>query len=326
MNLGVNTFNPAAPPRHVPLLVRMQVRLGGLLSQMGWIFFGFGMVFVWAFGAKADLTSWRHFGGELATANGESTGHEETGASEGGNEHSEGTPIYANSYAFEVDGTTHKGVSYATGRAFEAGTPVEIEFPVGRPEVSRIKGLRCNVFGPLVLFVLIFPLIGLALLINGLRRGGKGIRLLIHGKQAVGTFVSKKPTATRINRRRVYEYTFDFVANNGQTYQAKGRTHTDALSGNDPHTADNVEDGPDDPMHVDNSAGDQRERPGQELLLYDPMDPAYAVMLDALPGRPRIDENGGIRIGGGGRAALVLIAPAMTVIGHGAYLLFGVLS
>ena len=47
----------SAPPRHVPAPVRWRVRFGGVMNQFGWVFAGFGGVFVWAFAAEADLTT-----------------------------------------------------------------------------------------------------------------------------------------------------------------------------------------------------------------------------------------------------------------------------
>ena len=38
------------PPREVPTGLRLMVLFGGALTQFGWVFFGFGMIFVWAFG------------------------------------------------------------------------------------------------------------------------------------------------------------------------------------------------------------------------------------------------------------------------------------
>jgi len=35
----------AAPPRPVPLLVRLRLLFGGMVSQLGWFFLGFGTIF-----------------------------------------------------------------------------------------------------------------------------------------------------------------------------------------------------------------------------------------------------------------------------------------
>ncbi len=45
----------------------------GAFNQFGWFFFGFGLIFVWAFTLNCDLTSWHRFRGQLATAHGRVT-------------------------------------------------------------------------------------------------------------------------------------------------------------------------------------------------------------------------------------------------------------
>ena len=53
--------------------------------------------------------------------------------------------------------------------------------------------------------------------------------------------------------------------------------------------------------------------------MYDHANPRNAVMLDSLPGLPRIDDRGHIQTGSHLTALLVLILPALTIIGHGTY-------
>jgi hypothetical protein len=61
-----------------------------------------------------------------------------------------------------------------------------------------------------------------------------------------------------------------------------------------------------------------------EPLLYEPMNPSYALMLDDLPGGPRVDEDGYIKtkspIFTVIRAIVSLTIPAAVIIGHGTYI------
>ena len=57
-----------------------------------------------------------------------------------------------------------------------------------------------------------------------------------------------------------------------------------------------------------------------ETLLYDPTRPTYGTTLDHLPGQPRIAEDGTIACDSR-RAYLSLILPAVSIIGHGTYVL-----
>ncbi|MHC4335254.1 MAG: hypothetical protein ACYSUP_15040, partial [Planctomycetota bacterium] len=61
-----DVLNLAAPPRPVPLSVRIVILFGGFMNQFGWLFVGFGLIFVWIFTLRADVTSWYYFRGQLA--------------------------------------------------------------------------------------------------------------------------------------------------------------------------------------------------------------------------------------------------------------------
>jgi hypothetical protein len=145
-----------------------------------------------------------------------------------------------------------------------------------------------------VFFVFIFPLVGLGFMVAGLRNGFKANRLLAHGKVGLGVLISKEATNTRINEQPVYKLTFEFTDEYGSHYEAVSKTHQPYV----------LEDEP------------------EERLLYDPHNPAYAVMLDSLPGGPDIDEMGNIQPASLTRGLLVLILPVLTLVGHSTVLLF----
>ena len=285
-------FTLGGPPRSVPLLVRFRLLFGGFANQFGWFFFGFGMIFVWVFGFNTDPTAWLDFHGDLEEIQGVIIRCEDTGASQGGSKHSKGTPIYAHHYEFEAAGQRHEGVSYSVGRESSPGKKVTVEFPPGRPARSRIKGMRTAMFPIFVLFVVLFPVIGLCLMLSGFRKGRKAVRLLANGEQAFGVLKSKEATNTRINNRRVYKLTFEFTDQIGQTNEVTAKTH--------------------EPEHLQDDA--------EEPLLYDPVRPNWATLLDHLPGAPRIDEMGQIQTQSPIRSLLVLIVPTLSIIGHGLYL------
>jgi len=300
------------PPRSVPISVKLGLLFGGFLNQLGWFFVGFGSILCWVFLSSADLTSFYQFRGEIETVSGVVTDSKRTNAYEGSgrrpmhgrrgighgtrrttySETGRKTPIYANYYKFTgPDGKEYTGISYATGRKLQKGQSVTIEFPKGNPSVSRIKGMRRAIFGPAVSFVALFPLIGIVLVFFGLKNGIKANRLLAMGELATGTLKSKVATGTKVNNRPVYELTFEFKADDGNTYEVKTRTHQPEL------------------------LTDQQ----QETLLYDPFNPNYAVMLDSLPSAPEIDETGNLRPRNPLRMLLVLILPFLSLGGNGVY-------
>jgi hypothetical protein len=284
----------AGPPRCVPLLVRVRILFGGALDAFGWFFLGFGLIFVWVFVSPSSLTEWYTFRGSLERAAGRVVGVEKTGISVGGSRGSPGTPVYACRYQFQGPAErTYEGVSFTTGLAHKAGQAVTVEFPKGAPGTSRILGARTAKTGPLGLISLIFPLVGMAALLGGIPGKVRGVRLLRDGVQTTGVLVDKAPTHTRINNRTVYKLTFEFTAADGGKHQAVAKTHL-----------------------VEKLEAEPRER-----LLYDPYSPSRAVMLDAMPGSPRIDENGQIRVDSVLKTLAGLVIPAAVIVGHGAYLL-----
>jgi len=280
------TFTLAGPPRSVPLSVRLQLLFGGFANQFGWFFFGFGMIFVWVFGALADPTAWLVFRGTLEQAPGVVTRSESTNAKE------DGSTIVAHDYEFTVGGKKYRGTSYSLTKHLSAGEKVTVEFPPGNPARSRIKGMRTSIFPVFVLFVVIFPLVGLGFIQSGFRRGWKAIRLLKHGEQALGTLKSKEPTNTSVNNRTVYKLVFEFTDQLGDTHEVVVKTH--------------------EPEHLEDDA--------DEPLLYDPIRPTYAAMLDSLPGSPRIGEMGEIETKSRGGTLVIMILPLVTIIGHGLYI------
>jgi hypothetical protein len=86
--------------RHVPAGVARQVRFGGGLGWGGWLGFGFAMIFVWAFGAQADLSAWTQFSGQVVEAKGKVTAVRATSYSVGGSKGRKGTPVYEYDYSF----------------------------------------------------------------------------------------------------------------------------------------------------------------------------------------------------------------------------------
>jgi hypothetical protein len=283
---GYYHYDLALPPRQVPWLVRNQVLFGGFMPQFGWVFLGFGLIFVWIFGLNADLSGILFSLSERETAQGMVLRIEATNAT------INDTQVYGNTYSFRVESleTEYQGVSYSTGRQLEPGWPVTVEYIESDPNVSRIHGMRRAMFAwPVLCIVLLFPLIGLFFIVFGLKKGVKANRLLAQGKIALGALKSKEPTNIRVNERPVYKLVFEFIAADGGRYEIVSKT----------------------------SLPDRLEDESEERLLYDPDNPAYAVMLDNLPGSPDIDELGRIRAGSFLRGMLPLLLPALTLLVHG---------
>jgi Protein of unknown function (DUF3592) len=286
--------NPCVePPRPVPFLTRLHVLFGGAFNQFGWLFFGFGMVFFWLFACRADFTSWYRFRGPIASVQGRVTDSSKTGASEGGSKGHGGTPIYRNDYSFVVNDQEYHGASYALGRELSVGRPVTVQYLPGKPQCSRVQGMRTNVFGPAVAFVILFPLLGLARAAWGVASGLRACRLLADGIPASGSLMTKQDTNVSVNRRMVYEYTFAFKTRHGEVCTASTKT-----------TADRFVNG------------------AQEHLLYDPLKPERVLLLDNLPGETEVGADGHLTMPRPVLTLKCLILPLATLIGHGYWALW----
>jgi len=166
---------------------------------------------------------------------------------------------------------------------------VTVEYPEGKPEISRIKGLRVRPFDAGPMLVVIFPLVGLGVMVPGLLMGHKANRLLATGMLGLGRLKSKEATNMKVNDRTVYKLTFEYEAHDGATYEVVAKT-----------------------SNTENLTDDEYEG-----LLYDPYRPSYAVMMDSLPGSPKIDGLGHIRSGHPLRDLAALLLPAVVFVGHG---------
>lgn len=273
------------PPRDVPASTQLVMMFGGMLSKFGWIFGGFGMIFLLLFASHADFSSWTEFHGALKTASGMIVSSEKTHASEGGGNHRRGNPIYAYHYRFSVNGTEYHGTAYATGGGPRNHQAVTVEFPAGKPDISRIQGMRRAMFGPEVGFVVIFPLIGLAIVLASLRTNFRNLTLLANGETAQARITGKEMTKTRVNGRMVYKVWFEFFDRTGASQKTFTRTNApEKLAG----------------------------RVFEELF-YDANRPTRAILLHQLPGSVTLDERGQVKASGTGALWGALWAPALAL-------------
>lgn len=150
-------------------------------------------------------------------------------------------------------------------------------------------GLGADQGMPWAMYLVIvgFPLIGLSFIAIGLRKGLQALRLLTHGIPAMGRLVDRKPTNVQINDTPVIAMVFQFHTVDGRQARCVAKTHL---------TRDLEDD-------------------AEEPLVYDPEDSAQAVLLDDLPGKPRISDASVVRTREGGVWPL-LILPAATILMH----------
>lgn len=269
------------PPRQLTLPARLAVLFGGVLSLVGSILFGTGMIFFWIFVMNSELVYlgsdarvWQAHTARIAIA-------EATGASENEEE------VVRYLYEYEAGGEVHAGRGYTTGWRWDEGQSVPIEIDAEEPGVSRLPAARRALFGAAAGFAGVFPLIGAVLLAVALLGNRRHLRLMVHGELSEGKVVDRKPTSVTINDQPVYRYTIEYPDAAGRSHRITTRTHK----------TDQVEDEP------------------TETLLYDPERPDRGVLLDALPLVPAPGPGGLLRLGPGG-AVRTLLAPALCLLPH----------
>lgn len=287
----ITNFPP--PPRAMSMSLRVQEMLGDSLTQFGFLILCLGMIVVWQFVFDADLTSWYSFRSGVESSIGRVvTCSKKTEIPQ---RYGSGTPVYANAYVFRApDGAEISGNSYATGVCLPEGLAIAVEWPAGHPERSRIRGMRAKVwptsFG---LFLASVPVAGLILIQVGVLSGLKIVRLLAGGRLARGKLVEKRQTDGHTDDGRpIFEMVFSFVDDTGRERRVSTMAHEPELL----------------------------EAEAAKNLLYDPADPAQAVMLNILPGLARVGPTGRLEPRNSLNTVRVLVLPALTFLGHGLYL------
>ncbi|MFZ5950542.1 MAG: hypothetical protein ACOYXC_07540 [Candidatus Rifleibacteriota bacterium] len=254
----------------------IRAMFGGFNNQFGWAFFGFGMIFFWVFGSLVSLDDILPNSGKLLNTTGMVVEVNDTNATENDER------VHRISFAFVRPGSSATlpaeaiptaemtanpefifAECYQTGTDLQPGQLAEVEFPESKPEKARISGTRRSVFPAWVMvFVSIFPFIGLIFMFFGIRRGLLIVGLLNHSCLTYGVLINKEPTNTRINDEPVMKLTFSFETQTGRSGTVEAYTHEYQ------HLVDEAE----------------------EPLLYNPVNPKEACMLDDIPGRPRLDK------------------------------------
>lgn len=287
-NQNTNNYATFGNYRPVPLAIRLKILFGSVISQIGWFFFGFGMIFVLVFVGNTDFSDF-YLGKGSPQAEGKVISVEATSSSVNKRR------VYACNYEFKAkDGKIYQATSYTTGSLPNAGNLVNVEYLANKPSYSRISGMAQAAFPPFVLFVLIFPLVGLIMIVSYIPFSLQSIDLLKNGIISNGKLIFSEPTNTQINKRTVYKLTFEFEAQDGQTYQVIAKSHT--------------------PENLTDEA--------QETLFYNANYPQKAVLKDNLPGSPKLTSQGTFEDSGIASALPYLIAPGLTIVGYSLYFYF----
>lgn len=274
-----------APPRWVPLPTACAA-LTGLIGFVGAIFFSFGMLFMWVFGAALHpLDEWR-----LSRSYAEAPAIIESVKPTNANVNR--TPVYEYRFHFQPgDGEPVNGTCYTTGQTWQDGDRVAAHYLPENPEVARLEGSRRSMFSPwIILFLLIFPTVGLAFFVPPIVSGVKKIKLLRSGEITGATSISSSPTNTSINNVPVMKYSYEFRDRLGAIYTGASKAlPTEKI-------------------------GDEAAEP----ILYLPSNPQQSMLVDALPLKLplEVDEEGHWRHRGSIKPVLLFLLAWSLVLVH----------
>lgn len=268
--------------RSLPLLLSGLLVFGRWSTMLGWGLFGILMIFASVFGGNAD-TSFLYFYGDNITVEGKVIEVVETNMEI--NERS----VYATVYEFkDILGNVYGNDAFSTGNGPKVGSTVVVEYPVGKPQHSRVQGMRSAEFSSIMLLMYLLPLSGVGFLFFGIKKGLQDRKLLKNGILTKGTLVAKDPTGSEINGEAVYKLVFEYQAENGKSYKAIAKTHE----------TDKLED-------------EEHER-----LFYLSANPTVATMVDDLPGAIEVDHDGQVISYSKMVAVRSLIIPIICVVPH----------
>jgi hypothetical protein len=264
------------PPRSIGLFTKATILFGGFLQQFGWIFFVMGSLFSWIFIPASTVRFWFEFGKDWKETPGKIISAEPT------NSAVNDVTVYRYLHSFEVNGVRFTGKSFTTGQQYQGGEEVNIRYDANNPGDSHVAGSDRAVFPAFVLFVLLFPLVGLAFIVTSVRNNWKAVKLLEIGEFTRGKMVSKEATGSEVkinnNRYPIFKYSFEFEAG-GKTRTAICKTHQGWL----------VED---------------EER---EIILYDRFNPDFNLVYDAAANVPAISEYGMLKPASFGKVLYLLL-------------------
>jgi len=246
------------PPRPVSAHVLKAARKGR--ASWGTVLFGlffgaFGMIFVWAFFPWRILDEWRLAGNTASTAAGVVSDVVDVRMKVNGRK------VMAYHFTFTPPaGATQTGECFAYAGSWTAGGSVTVRYLPGDPGLACIEGARLNPTGWAGVFVLLFPGVGVAIIVwFGVQRRQIG-RLLREGLTAEVDVRSVTSTTLRVNNQRVYKIILASPALNGGQPLTLMRRDTSEIQ----------------------LAGERAEKKQTLFVLYDPRKPKQMIFPEGL--------------------------------------------
>ncbi len=264
------------PPRHVPWGVRLTSLFGGLENWFGWVFFGGGLAFVWAFGASDLLHTAVYFHGELGTTEGRLSPDWERLYGVGDDD------VVEYPFEYSVDRKTYRGRDRGFRLEFGDDPMVMVEYRIDDPARARVQGLDSVDFG--LFFVWIFPAAGILFLCYVYRAGRLGRRLLQEGKLTIGRLVAIEHEGKKDEYGEVLRYVFVYDVAGEQVGTLASATSTaDRFMPRDLRDRA-IENLRQRNGHLKGGMAEGKMPEVVEPLLYDSAEPGSALLLRDFPG------------------------------------------
>jgi hypothetical protein len=161
---------------------------------------------------------------------------------------------YNHTIAYIVNGKSYE-VTVINSSADTIRERIKIVYLAHDPAVATASEITMSFISAGILALGIFPLVGLAFFIYGLRGALQNLYVLENGEIALGKFLHSEKTMIRINRKRVMKLYFSFTDKDGKEQQTSAKTrYTHKLL--------------DEPL---------------KMLVYMPNDVKKSVFLDTMP-------------------------------------------
>lgn len=236
--------------RSISLGMKLQVIFGNVMMVMGIFFTFIGLFAFFVFGSFVDFSSYK-FDENSPVTKGKILNVNPTSS------YVNDIQVFMYTYEYYLpSGEKFTGESYTTGELFYQEQEIIVQYLENETNNSKLKDGRKGAFEAWILLA-ISPFILIGGITFGFRLmfGFKAIKLIRFGEISFGRLIDKQPTNTKINNQTVYKLIFEFVALDGNTYQAIAKTHQSYF----------LEDEP------------------EEKLVYDVNNPEKAVLIDSLP-------------------------------------------
>jgi hypothetical protein len=264
----MNTYlPPEGIPRRVPFVLFLRVLFLNNNAMTGWAGLLFAMLIFYFTESGFSLRhSLAHLVKGSETIEAQLTGVEDTGRKVND------ASVFSYTHHFNYKETEYHQTTEGLYLALIVNAPVTIRFPKGLPEWGQIEGIASSGIPLTISLGLIgvfFPFCTF-LIVSGVLKGHRAVHLLRKGYPGSGILTEKIETGEKTGSQPVYELRYTFTDHQSRPCIAIARSEY--------------------PQRLT----DQEAEP----LLFLPENPAFNVMLDNLPGYPRINAQGGIQYSG----------------------------